>query len=71
MCFAVGRDPRDANYLNDGGINHESKAWNDWCKGASEMGWLRDVDEAEYNQDTEDQKWDDQYEDEVEEGYNS
>ena len=40
-------------------------------QGASEMGWLRDVDEVEYNQDTEDREWEDQYEDEVEGGYNS
>ena len=71
MCFAVGRDPRDANYLSDGGINHDSKAWDDWKKGASEMGWLRDIDEEEYDQDTEDREWEDRYEEEVEGGYNS
>ena len=45
VCFAVGRDPDDNNYFENNEPNKESDAWGDWCKRASEMGWLRDKDE--------------------------
>ena len=55
VCFAVGRNPNDKDYFVDNGPNYESNAWDDWCKRASEMGWLRDKDEEEYKVDAENQ----------------